>query len=112
LLLRKHSPAKAQRRKGAKVQRKPLRNAAALCVFAPLRENSSPQDSKIKAKTEKTATEDQVNLRTPLSCGRKTHSPPYHVVEFPQMLGEEIRNHARPNQDRQLADVFERFQQT
>jgi hypothetical protein len=31
------SPAKAQRRKGAKAQRKPLRNAVALCAFAPLR---------------------------------------------------------------------------
>jgi hypothetical protein len=29
-------------RKGAKAQRKPLRNAAALCAFAPLREKSSP----------------------------------------------------------------------
>jgi hypothetical protein len=28
-------------RKGAKTQRKTLRNAAALCVFAPLREKSS-----------------------------------------------------------------------
>ena len=28
-------------RKGAKAQRKPFRNAAALCAFAPLRESSS-----------------------------------------------------------------------
>jgi hypothetical protein len=28
-------------RKGAKAQRKPFRNAAALCAFAPLREKSS-----------------------------------------------------------------------
>jgi hypothetical protein len=33
-------------RKGAKAQRKPVRNAAALCAFAPLREKSSfcPQE--------------------------------------------------------------------
>jgi hypothetical protein len=35
--MKKVSPAKAQRRKGAK---KTLRNAVALCAFAPLRERS------------------------------------------------------------------------
>ena len=42
-LYEKNSRAKAQRRKGAK---KDLRNAVALCAFAPLREKSlcSPQN--------------------------------------------------------------------
>jgi hypothetical protein len=32
-------------RKGAKAQRKPFRNAAALCAFAPLREKSSRKNT-------------------------------------------------------------------